>query len=106
MRQGQEGLQPSPLAPPIEGDVLPALGAGDHRADRDYQDVNELMIAPARLARVLQPPQARCQALDHAARPRLPRTGNGQHGPQSTARPKLMREPWAHGSIASPPRTM
>src|SRR4051812_40705028 len=51
------------------------------------------MIAPARLARILQPCKARCQALDHAARPRLHRTGNGKQVPQSTARPKLMREP-------------
>src|SRR5215213_9927959 len=94
MRQSQEGLQPGLLAPPIERDVLPALGTSDHRTDRDYQDVDELMIAPARLARILQPRKARCQALDHTARLRLPRTGNGQNGPQSTARPKLMREPW------------
>jgi hypothetical protein len=51
----------------------------------DHQDVDELMIASARLARILKPRKARCQALDHAARPRLHRTGNGQHVPQSTA---------------------
>jgi hypothetical protein len=83
-----------------EGDVLPALGAGDHRTDCDHQDVDELMIAPGCLARILQPRKARCQALDHAARPRLHPTGNGQHIRQSTARPKLMlmlmREPWVH----------
>src|SRR3712207_6876232 len=39
------------LAPPIERDVLPALGASNHRTDRDYQDVDKLVIAPARLAR-------------------------------------------------------
>src|SRR3954462_10734662 len=105
IRQGQEGLQPGPLAPPIERDVLPALGAGDHRTDRDHQDVDELMIAPARLAWILKSRKARCQALDHAARPRLHRTGNGQHGPQSTARPKGMREPCpgAQASDAQPP---
>src|SRR5215210_7437572 len=94
IRQSQDGLQPGLLAPPIERDVLPALGAGDHRTDCDHEDVDELVIAPARLAGILQPCKARCQALDHAARPRLPQTGNGQHGPQSTARPNLMREPW------------
>src|SRR5215207_4503775 len=51
------------------------------------------MIASARLARILKPCKARRQILDHAARPRLHRTGNGQHGPQSTDRPKVMREP-------------
>src|SRR4029453_15594430 len=49
IRQGQEGLQPGLRAAPIERDVLPALGAGDHRTDCDHQDVDELMIAPAPL---------------------------------------------------------
>src|SRR3954452_19591261 len=57
--QGQEGLQPSPLAPPVELNVLPALGTGDHRANRDYQDVDQLMIDPARLARISKPGQKR-----------------------------------------------
>ena len=51
VRQGQKGRQPGLLAPPVERDVLPALRAGDHRADRDHQDVDQLVIAPARLAR-------------------------------------------------------
>ena len=97
MENRQKGLQPCLLAAPIERDVLPALGAGDHRADRDHEDVDELMIAPARLARILKPCKARRQILDHAARPRLYRTGNGHHGPQSTARSKVMREPWWKG---------
>src|SRR4051812_42219980 len=59
IRQSQEGRQPGLLAAPIERDVLPALGAGDHRTDGDHQDVDELMIAPARLARILQPCTAR-----------------------------------------------
>src|SRR5215218_8178417 len=85
---------------------LPALSAGDHRADRDHQDVDELMIAPARLARILKPRKARCQALDHAARPRLHRTGNGQHVPQSTAGPKVMREPWGPCPATNMARTV
>src|SRR5215210_4814447 len=100
VRQSQEGRQPGLLAAPIERDVLPALGAGDHRTDCDHQDVDELMIAPGCLARILQPRKARCQALDQAARPRLHPTVNCQHIRQSTARPKLMlmlmREPWVH----------
>src|SRR4051812_48304428 len=59
------------------------------------------MIAPARLARILKPCKARCQTLDHAARPRLHPTGNGQHVPQSTARHKVMREPWGETVIVA-----
>ena len=59
VRQLQEGLQPGLLAAPVELDVLPALGAGDHRADRDCRDVDQLMIAPARLARIGEPGEAR-----------------------------------------------
>src|SRR3954468_11077504 len=99
MRQSQQGRQPVLLAPPIERDVLPALGASNHRTNRDDEDVDELVIAPARLAWILQPCKARCQPFDHAARPRLHRTGNGQHIGQSTARPKFMREPWGRPVI-------
>src|SRR5512134_1680101 len=95
VRQGQEGLQPSLFVAPVELDVLPALRAGDHRTDRDHQDVDQLMIAPARLARILKPGEACRQTLDHAARPPLCRTGNGQHDRQSAANPTIMGEPWA-----------
>ena len=59
VRQRQEGLQPRLLAPPVELNVLPALGTSDHRAHRDCQDVDQLMIAPARRARISEPGEAR-----------------------------------------------
>jgi hypothetical protein len=58
VRQGQEGLEPSLLAAAVELDILPALRADDHRADRDHQDVDQLMVASARLARILKPGEA------------------------------------------------
>src|SRR3954470_21541024 len=85
VRQGEEGLEPGPLAAAVELDVLPALGAGEHRADRDRQDGGQLMVAPARLARILEPREARCQTLDHAARPPLRRARNGHHDHRSAA---------------------
>jgi hypothetical protein len=57
----------------------PMASAGDHRADRDHQDVDQLMIAPARRARIIEPDKARRQVFDHAARPRSPRSENGRH---------------------------
>ena len=44
VRQLQEGLQPGQLAAAIERDVVPALGTGDHRADRNDQDVDQPML--------------------------------------------------------------
>jgi hypothetical protein len=42
--QRQKGSQPAQLVATIKGDVVPALGARDHRAHRDDQDVDQLMI--------------------------------------------------------------
>ena len=64
-----------------------ALRAGDHRADRDHEDVDQLMIAPARRARIIEPDKARRQAFDHAARPRLPRSENRRHDLRSATHP-------------------
>src|SRR3954451_21647513 len=68
VRQGEEGPEPGLLAATVELDVLPALRAGDHRADRDREDVDQLMIAPARLTWVGEPGEARRQTFDHAGR--------------------------------------
>src|SRR4051794_31415995 len=68
VRQGEEGPEPGLLAATVELDVLPALRAGDHRADRDREDVDQLMIAPARLTWVSKPGEARRQTFDHAGR--------------------------------------
>jgi len=48
------------FAAPVELNVLPTLRAGDHCTDRDCQDVDQPMIAPACLARISEPGEARC----------------------------------------------
>src|SRR5690242_14388206 len=87
VRQGQEGLEPGLLAATVELDVLPALGAGDHGADRDRENIDQLVIAPARLARVAEPGEARRQTFHHAARSPSWRTENGRNGLRSAADP-------------------
>src|SRR3954452_3979582 len=87
VRQLEEGLEPGPLAAAVELDVLPALGAGDHGADRDREDVDQLVIAPARLARITEPGEARRQTFYHAARSPSWRTENGRNGLRSAADP-------------------
>jgi hypothetical protein len=69
VRQGQEGLQPSLLAAPVELHIFPALGAGDHRANRDHEEVDQPMITLPGLTRIIEPGEARRQTFDHAARP-------------------------------------
>src|SRR3982751_1634499 len=76
----------------LELDVLPALRAGDHRAGRDREDVDQLMIAPARLTWVGEPGEARRQTFDHVGR-RLPwRTEDDGTTLDQRSTP-LMREP-------------
>src|SRR3954470_19615380 len=99
VRQGQKGLQPSLLAAPVKLDVLPTFRAGDHRAHRDYQDIDQPMIAPACHPWIDQPGKACRQIFNHAARLPSPRTGNGQHHPQSATSPTFMREPWLSGGL-------
>src|SRR3954452_7150620 len=94
VRQGQKGLQPSLLAAPVKRDVLPAFRAGDDRAYRDYENVDQPMIALACHPRIGEPVEARRQIFDHAARLPSPRTRNGRHHPQSATGPTFMREPW------------
>src|SRR3954447_17744337 len=64
-RQLEEALQPIPLATPAEGDVLKALGLADHGADRDHQDVEQLVLNPPVAARVLDPGKVVDQRLEH-----------------------------------------
>jgi hypothetical protein len=52
VRQVEEGAEPSQLAAAIERDVAPALGAGDHRAHRDHQDVAQAMLDLAVATRI------------------------------------------------------
>jgi hypothetical protein len=71
-----------------------------------------MMIAPARLARILQPCKARCQPLDHAARPRSHRTEtastflNQQPVPRSCVNPAVGIDPSRAGDrrIGAPGR--
>src|SRR3954451_3772993 len=102
--QGQEGLQPSLLAAPVEFDVLPAFRAGDDRAHRDYENVDQPMIALACHPRIGEPVEARWQIFNHAARLPSPRTGNGRHHPQSATSPTFMREPWPDHGLENHPR--
>src|SRR3954466_15398863 len=50
--QGQEGLQPAQLVAAVERDVVPALGARDHRAHRDDQDISQPMLDLAGTSRI------------------------------------------------------
>src|SRR3954447_4001825 len=52
MGQGQEGLQPAQLVAAVERDVVPALGARDHRAHRNDQDINQPMLDLAGTSRI------------------------------------------------------
>src|SRR3954466_12346666 len=52
MGQGQEGLQPAQLVAAVERDVVPALGARDHRAHRDDQDISQPMLDLAGTSRI------------------------------------------------------
>src|SRR4051812_45515093 len=63
--QLEEALQPIPLATPVEGDVLEALGLADHGADRDHQDVEQLVLDPAVAAWVFDPGELADQRLEH-----------------------------------------
>src|SRR6476646_865756 len=100
VRQSQEGLQPSLLAAAVKFDVLPAFRAGNHRALRDHENIDQPMIAPARHPRIDEPVEARRQIFNHAARLPSPRTGNGRHHSQSAASPTFMREPWWSSPLA------
>src|SRR4051812_6994144 len=94
IRQGQKGLQPSLLAASVEFDVFPAFRAGDHRAHRDHENVDQPMIALACHPRIDEPVETRRQTFDHAACLPSPRTGNGWHYPQSAVGSMSKREPW------------
>src|SRR4051812_34206274 len=58
--QAQERLQPRQLAAAVQRDVVPALGARDHRAHGDDQDIDQAMLDLACTARIFD----RCKVLD------------------------------------------
>src|SRR3712207_6347640 len=57
VRQRQEGPEPGQLAAAVERDVVPALGAGDHGADRDHQDVGQPVLDLAAAAWIRDRPE-------------------------------------------------
>src|SRR3954466_2348392 len=64
-RQLEEALQPVPFATAVKGDVLEALGLAEHGADRDHQDVEQLVLDPPVAAWVLDPGKLVDQRLEH-----------------------------------------
>src|SRR3954467_15518685 len=62
--QGQEGLQPAQLVAAVERDVVPALGARDHRAHRDDQDIRQPMLDLAGTSRIREGRKVLNQFLD------------------------------------------
>src|SRR4051794_25255400 len=63
VRQFEKSPQPGQLAATVEGNVVPALGAGDHGADRDHQDVGQRVLDLA-AARIRNRPEMSHQPLD------------------------------------------
>src|SRR3954465_4729898 len=63
VRQLEEGAQPGQLAATVESDIVPALGAGGDGADRDHQDVGQMMLDLA-AARIRNRPEMSHQPLD------------------------------------------
>ena len=63
-RQVEKLREPIPLAAAIKRDVLEALRLTDHGADRDHQDVEQLVLAPPVAARVLDLGELADQRLD------------------------------------------
>ena len=63
--QGQELLEPAPLAAAVKRDVLEALGLADHGADGDDQDVDQLVLDPPGAARVFKLGKLGDQRLEH-----------------------------------------
>jgi hypothetical protein len=51
---GPLGLRPAQLVATIERNVIPDLGARDHRIHRDDQDVDQPMLGLACASRILE----------------------------------------------------
>src|SRR4051812_25318086 len=65
VRQGEEAPEPGLLAAAAVGHVLEALGLTEHRADGDDQDVDQPVLDPARVARVLDGSESGDQGVEH-----------------------------------------
>src|SRR3954469_15089402 len=64
VRQLQEGPQPVQFAAAVQGDVVPTLSTGDHRAHRNHQNVGQAMLDFAAAARVCYHTKMLYQGLD------------------------------------------
>src|SRR3954454_17399223 len=64
IRHLEESSEPSQFAAAIERDVVPAVGAGDHRAYRDHQDLLQAMQDFAAAAWILDCSEVLDQVLD------------------------------------------
>ena len=64
-RQLEEAAEPVAFAAAIKCDVLEALGLADHGADRDHQDVQQLVLDPPVAAWVLDLGKGIDQRLEH-----------------------------------------
>src|SRR3954453_11481501 len=82
--QVQEGAQPPQLAAAVERDVVPALSTGDPGADRNHQNVDQVVLDFALAARILNTTEMPNQAFDGhdpllaAERTRHHSSGSGQ----------------------------
>src|SRR3954466_10725847 len=93
VRQFEKSPQPGQLAATVEGNVVPALGKGDHRADRDYQDVGQRVLDLA-AARIRNRPEMSHQSLNgHDPLPPL-KEGRSSPAQQLTGDQLFMRRPW------------
>lgn len=64
-RQLEQAAEPVAFAAAVEGDVLKAFGLADHGADRDHQDIEQLVLDPPVTAWVLDPGELVDQRLEH-----------------------------------------
>src|SRR3954469_25225017 len=95
----RKGPQPSQLAATVERNVVPALGAGDHGADRDYQNVDQRMLDLASATRIHNRPKMSHQPLD--GHDLLPQLEEGRSSPvrQPAGDWLFMRHPWPHAPM-------
>jgi hypothetical protein len=64
VRQLQKGPQPVQFAAAVQGNVVPTLSTGDHRAHRNHQNVGQAMLDFAAAARVCYRTKMLYQVLD------------------------------------------
>jgi hypothetical protein len=65
IRQREEALEPVPLAAAVQRDVLEALGLAEHGADRDHQDIEQLVLDPPLAAWILDRRELGGKGFEH-----------------------------------------